>query len=172
MCNKSYNFESNGITIIEDYENLDNKQFYDLLLYQCTVNNIDRSFVIGSIVDKNINIDEIDKYISKIISFRFNNTSFLFISGAMHEAKKNGIFDNVNLSNETYNLFMNYKSDKYFEEKFIYHAKETMLDKTTKRFSIIHNTEEPFNSVSYYDMLEEQIKQNYSNDEKILKKVI
>lgn len=90
MCNKSYNFESNGITIIENYENLDNKQFYDLLLYQCTVNNIDRSFVIGSIVDKNINIDEIDKYISKIISFRFNNTSFLFISGAIHEAKKMG----------------------------------------------------------------------------------
>ena len=167
MCSSQCNMESNGI-IIENYKDVETNKAYDLLIYQCSINNIDRSFVVGSVTNKIIDIDKINEFINKIINFRFNNTWILFILGTIYIAKKNKVFDSLNLSNEAYNLLIKCRSHECFKEKFIFGAKETVLDKTTRRFSTIHTTPEPFNHISYYIELEEQ----KNNSEKSLKKAI
>ncbi len=155
MLNKLYDVKNEGF-IVENYNDVETKQAYDLLIYQCTINNIDRTFVVGSIIDKNGNIDAIKEYISKIIFFRLWNLGELFILGAMHDAEKNNAFNNINFSNEAYKLLINCQSDEYFKEKFIFCAKETVLDRVTKRFSTIHTTVEPFHPITYYIHLNEQ----------------
>lgn len=167
MCSRQYNMENNGI-IIRKYKDVDTDKEYDLLIYLCSVNGINRDFVVGSIAENIENIEEVKKYISDIISFRFNNMSNCFISSKLKMADKNRVFDSINFSNDAYNLLINCGSYEYFKEKFIHQVKETTLDDATKRFSTIHNTKEPFNPISYYIELDEQ----KDNSEKILKMVI
>lgn len=161
MCDKYYNLKCNGMIIAKNYVDVDSSQeAYNLLIYQCTINNIDRNFVIGNVTDNAINIDEINKYINRIIFLRFNNNGPCFIFEAIHNAEKNGIFDKINLSNEAYDLLINCKSYEYFKEKFIFEAKETVIDNYTKRFSTIHTTPKPFHHISYYSNLEEAKEKN------------
>lgn len=161
MCDKNYSLKSNGMIIAKNYVDVDNNQeSYNLLIYQCTINNIDRNFVIGNVVDDTINIDKINEYINRIIFLRFNNCSPYFIFEAIHNAEKNGIFDKMNLSNKAYDLLLNCKPYEYFKEKFIFEVKETVIDNSTKRFSTIHTTPKPFHPISYYSSLEEVKEKN------------
>lgn len=58
MCDKYYNLKCNGMIIAKNYVDVDSSQeAYNLLIYQCTINNIDRNFVIGNVTDNAINID-------------------------------------------------------------------------------------------------------------------
>lgn len=171
MENKMYVLKSNGI-IIENYKNVDTNKDYNLLIFECFVNNIDRSFVIGSIENSLKDIDIIAKHINKIISFRFSNNGNCFIYSALNAAYKDGIFDNINLSSFAYNILINCKSYQDFKEKFIFNPKEIILDPTSKRFSTTYTTVEPFNSLNYYINLGEQKELNETEHQKRLKKVI
>lgn len=157
MLNNPNGFKSNGCVIAQNYLDVDTEQVYDLLIYQCSINNLDRSFVIGSIENKIDDISRITKYISEIILFRLNNNGEHFISAKLHEISKNQAFNSINFTNETYNLLFKEQSYEEFKEKFIFKAKETIIDTVTKRFSTLHTTKEPFNSIVFYNDLDEHM---------------
>lgn len=171
MKNKMDVLKNDGI-IIENYKDVETNQNYNLLIFKCFVNDIDCSFVIGSI-ERNIkNVNIITEYINKIISFRFNNKGDCFIYSVLNSAYKNGIFDDINLSKFAYDILIACKSYQYFKEKFIFNPKEIILDSTSKRFATISNTDKPFNPLDYYMALDEQKNLNDTENQKQLKKVI
>lgn len=168
MINKMDNIKESDRFTIKCYTDVETNKEYNLLIYNCSVNDVNRDFVVGSIIGNPENIEDIKKYIDDLIWLRFNNASDCFIAAKLKMAAKNKIFDNINLSYNAYKLLIDCESNQYFREIFVYQAKETILDDVTKRFTTIHNNKEPFNSISYYTDLENQ----QYDSEKSLKKVI
>lgn len=153
---------------VENYVDMDTGKNYDLLIYEYYMDDIKSHLVVGSIAG---DVCQLIEYFDKISNFWISNTSSLFIFDTINNAYKNDIFKNINFSYESYNLFVNCFSNEDFMEKLTNHLREIIIDQTTRRFSATYTTDEVFNSISFYDMLEEK-KKNSLEQNKVLKKVI
>lgn len=166
MCSDYFKFDESKV-FIDKYVDFDTKQIHNLLIYEYSINGINHDFIIGSVIG---NENEVLNHFKKIIDFRTSNTCELFIFGAINEAYKNNIFENIKLSLESYNLLVKCKSNAEFMEYLQRnYLKEIIIDHITKRMSAISLlNDDVFNHISYYEQLEEEKEQGPKKHQKVI----
>lgn len=155
---------TDGVFNLDSYVNVDTNISHNLLVYNYKVNGKSGyNMVIGEVYDDS---EILINYLEKIMNLRLTNSHLILVYSYIKMANDKDLFSKINFSKDGYDLLFNYDGfNNKFKSILCKKLKDIIIDPISKRFSSIGDKEVSFETLDYYQNLDN------NNDDKVLKKI-